>query len=64
MSDAKDTITIKVKRTTHQEVSELINKITAEGWSSVGADRTDPPTYASVVEEAIARLQTRPTKKR
>jgi hypothetical protein len=37
-------------------LSELIKKLTAEGWGAIGVDRTDAPTYATVVEAAVGKL--------
>lgn len=51
-----DTITIKIKRGTHTQLRTLIERLAVDGWGSIGLERTDVPTFATVIEAAVGKL--------
>jgi hypothetical protein len=51
--------TVKITVEGHKLLHELLDKAARDGWSSLGADRKDKVTIASVVEEALTSLRAR-----
>lgn len=51
-----EVVTIKITRETHDLIGKLIAHVSREGWRSLGYASTEPPTFASIVEAAVACL--------
>lgn len=55
-SDTGETITIKIYKATHVRMRALIERLTHDGWGAVGVDRRDAPTFATIVDAALTKL--------
>lgn len=49
--------TIRVRDAIHARLLKLLERISAEGWTSIGVKRSTPPTITDVVEVAIDKLE-------
>lgn len=48
---------IKIRDTTLDETQKLVKLLVENGWTCIGSSRTDRPTVAAVLDEAVARLK-------
>ncbi len=55
---------VKISDETHAALKKLAAFASLNGWKSLGIKRDDPPSQASIIDEAIRLLATRMTKPR
>ncbi len=55
---------VKISDETHAALKQLAAYASRNGWAALGIDRDDPPSQASIIDEAIRLLSTRMTKPR
>ncbi len=48
--------TVRIRRETIPVLQEVIDTVSSHGWSAIGSDRSDRPSQAAVIDEAIRRL--------
>lgn len=51
--------TIKVPRKTYETAKQILRRVSAQGWSVIGVDRSDSPTLGAVFEEIFNKGETR-----
>ena len=47
---------VRVNAGAYARLQRLAERVTHDGWRSLGAERTDLPTFAAVIDEALLRL--------
>lgn len=55
---------MKISDETHASLKQLAAYASRNGWAALGIERDDPPSQASLIDEAIRLLATRMTKPR
>ncbi len=59
MPEEKATHTVKVRPSTIARLYRLMEMISAQGWNAVGTVRSESPTQAHVIDEALTQLETK-----
>lgn len=49
---------VKIREETLDKARGLLQLVLKNGWSSIGANRTDRPTVTAVIDEAVNKLNT------
>ena len=57
--EEKASHTVKVRPSTVARLYRLMELISMRGWSAVGTDRSESPTQAHVIDEALTQLETK-----
>lgn len=47
---------VRVPASAYERLQQLANRAARDGWKSLGSDRSDLPTMAAVIDEALIRL--------
>lgn len=56
--------TIKVRAVTYDKMQKLLDRVSQDGWSVVGVERSEPVSLGGIVDEAVAALAARAEKRR
>ena len=54
---------VRVAREVYDRISDLVARASRDGWSSLGIERSDPPSMSAIVDEATRLLAERGKKK-
>jgi len=49
--------TIKIRLDSYERLKKIVDKILRDGWRKIGSNRSDQPTLANAIDEAISRLE-------
>jgi hypothetical protein len=48
--------TVKVSKAVHTRLAQLVTDVNKKGWQHLGAQRSDLPTFSSIIDESLNRL--------